>query len=490
MAATRVFNFFSAAICILFLALCVGCGMHRTVATGPSQFPKAASTFTPPSVQRVTLSNGLRVIYIQDSEIPVVQAELYIPRGGLWGSNENPAAFSAMGELMRAGGAGSLSPEELDRELLRLSASISTQAGGEFTSASFACLKGDLKRVASLFADVVINPKFDSAKLDVWKTVQIDGIKRRHDDGGTIADISFSQLLYGNSVYGQQVISKDVAGLSRLDLLRLHRKFVKPEGAIITISGDLSLSQAQQILEEIFSTWQGKPAGEDSPPTLNNEPSPGVYFLEFPFVQSVVRIGQLGPKRLSPDYLAIEAFNQIFGNSFFGSRLMQRIREELGYTYGIYGSIMPGVEKGMNLISFETKAATTGPAIAESIAVLSELQKKAAKESELQAAKLNISNSFIFKFDSIPELAKRRATISLLKYPENYDETYLPGIQRLTLDDVLAVAKSRWDISKLVILVVGNSSAYNSLQSSMNSAPQYFNGLKIQKVNFVEKLER
>lgn len=467
----------------------LGCAMRIPESASPSVFPKNPASFSPPKVNRENLSNGLRIFYARDPEIPMVQGELLLPRGTFWGSKENPAAFGAMAQMMRDAGAGDLGPQDLDRELQNLAAGIESKATGEITSISFSCLKGDFPRVAQILADVVVRPRFDEGRLEVWRGINLDAVKRRGDDGETIAAQSVSELIYGDTIYGKPFTSADISGLKRIDLLRLHRRFIRPEGAILSLSGDIDLAQAKGILEAAFAGWTGKPEGSDEPPPVEFEPKPGIYFLEFPFVQSLVRIGQQGPKRLTPDYLAIEAFNQIFGTSMLGSRLMNRIREELGYTYGIYGAITPGVQKGMNLISFETQAQATGNAVVESVKVLEGLTAKEPQPEELSAAKLNVSNSFVFKFDAISELVKRRALIDIIKYPEDYDETYLPGLEKVAAADVLRVAQSRWDLSKLVILVVGNRTAYNSLETSLKDAPEYLRGMKIQKVEFFEKLK-
>lgn len=486
MAALKRFSFFCVAALIIAASGCSARVPERLTANG---FTKNPSVFTPPAVAKRELSNRLKLFFVRDPEIPVVQGELLIPRGTFWGSVDNPAAFGTMAELMRDGGAGDLGPQELDRTLLNLAAGIESKANGEITSIAFSCLKADFPRVAKILADIVVRPRFDEGRLEVWRGVNLDAVKRRRDDGDTIAAQSLSELVYGGTIYGKPFVSADISNLQRIDLLRLHRRFIRPEGSIMSLSGDIDLDEAQSIFESAFAGWSGKPEGQSEPPVIDFEPKPGIYFLEFPFVQSLVRVAQQGPTRLSPDYLAIEAFNQIFGSSMFGSRLMNKIREELGYTYSIYGAITPGARKGLNLITFETQARATGQAVVESIKVLSGMRDAKPSEVELAAAKLNVSNSFVFRFDAISELVKRRAVLNIIRYPENYDETYLPGLQRVSADDVLGVARNRWDLSKLVILVVGNRTAYSSLEESLKTGPEYLRGLKIQKVEFGEKLK-
>ena len=99
-----------------------------------------------------------------------------------------------------------------------------------------------------------------------------------------------------------------------------------------------------------------------------------------------------------------------------------------------------------------------------------------------------ISNSFVFKFDSPAKVLYRRALIELFHCPDDYDETFIPGMLKLTSDNIQEVAKKRWDLKKFVILVVGNESAYNSLVKALQDPPEVLRGLPFRRVKFDEKL--
>jgi zinc protease len=467
------------------LLLVAGCVQPADVVAPPvvSRADEVAS-FKPLKPERWTLDNGLTVLFVHDHELPLVQGKLFIRGGSLWGPTTPVGAVSAMGELMRQGGAGPLSAENLDKELQKLAASVTSSFGAEFGAVGFSSLATDFDRVFELAANVVKKPRFEADRIALWKGQALEGIRRRNEDPGTVASIAFTQLLYGDTPYGRVSVDKDVQSLSRSQLVALHREFVCPDGAILMVTGRISKEEVAAAVERQFGSWQRR--GYDLPPAppVSYQPKPGIYFVSMPFTQATVEMGQLGLPRLTPDYPAIDIFNEVFGSSGFGSRLMKRVRTELGLSYGIYGGIAPAVVKGTNYIFLQTKLDSVGAAVAESLQVLDGLQRQPPTEEELIEKKTALKNSFVFNFDSPAGTVLRQARLELLRYPGDYDESYLPKITAVSGNAVQEVARVHWDPKQFVVVVVGGESAYSNLQREVQRAGSPVQGWSLQRVHF------
>ena len=469
----------------LLLIASVGCSGDRfSVSPPPVTRADEVAQFKPIQPEEWRLENGLRVIYLKDDELPLVRGRLFIRGGSLWGPESPVGGVGAMGDQMRQGGAGSLSADALDQELEELAASVSSSFSSEFGGVSFSCLASDLDRVSSIFADVALRPRFEGDRLALWKGQSLESIRRRKEDPSTVASIAFTQLLYGNSPYGRVTVEKDVTAISRDLLVSLHQKFVKPDGGLLVVTGRVDRATVEKVVEQNFGGWKAR--GELLPPAppVSHEPKPGIYFVELPFSQAAVQMGQLGVPRLTPDYPAIDLFNEVFGTSGFGSRLMARVRTDLGLTYGVYGGISPAVVKGVNYIFLQTKADSVAPAIEESIAVLSGLQSAPPTKDEMEEKKTAIQNSFVLNFDSIDEIAVRNARLKLLEYPVDYDQTYLSKIHGVDAPAVMEVAQKRWDPKKFVVVVVGNKTAYDSLQKALATKKGQVGAFDLHKLGF------
>jgi zinc protease len=474
---------------LLIVLACVGCHTPKgVVAPPPTTRQDEVASFKPVQPERWVLPNGLTVLFMKDEELPLVRGRLFIRGGSLWGPAKPVGAVGAMGDLMRLGGAGALSADALDRELEKLAAGIGSSFGAEFGGTNFSCLASDFGRVFELFADVTLRPRFESEKIALWKGQALEGIRRRKDDPQTVTSIAFMTLMYGDTPYGRIVKDDDVVSMNRQQLFNLHRDFVRPDEAILVVTGRIEKDVVAKAIETHFGLWAPRGSRLPPAPAVAAEPQPGIYFVSLPFSQASVQMGQLGVPRLTPDYPAIEVFNEVFGSSGFGSRLMNRVRTELGLSYGVYGGISPGVVRGVNYLFLQTKVASVVPAMEESIAVLRSLQEQSAPVNEIREKQSAIANSFVFNFDSVDDIAVRTAKLELLEYPPDYDTTYLSKINAVDPETVRTVARDRWDPNKFVMVVVGDESAYSTLQKATQDSESALHGLAVKKLGFTDTL--
>ena len=430
------------------------------------------SSFKPVAPEQWHLANGMTVLYLRDRELPLVRGNLFLAGGALWEPADKPGVITAIGDQMRQGGAGARSADELDRALEVLSASIGSSFGNEYGNVSFSCLVSDLDEVFEMFADVVRRPRFEGGRLALWKGQALESIRRRSDDAGTVAGITFNQLLYGASPYARYLTQAEVQRISRADLTAEHRRAVRPDHSILFITGDVDRARVEELITRHLGDWVMAGLPRPVPPPVDAAPRPGVYFVELPFVQATIYLGHLSVPRLTPDYPAIDGFNEIFGAGGFGSLLMRKIRAELGLAYGIYGSIVPGPVRGRNVVAVQTKGESAGQALVETLNLLVGMQLEPVEAERIAEMQRSIRNSFVFKFDAPDDVLTRRASQMFLGYPTDYDETYLPRIGAVTPEDVRAVAERRWSLAEMVVTVVGDQRAYEALTAAA-AAPSW-----------------
>ena len=473
---------------VLILTSVLGCGStsKRSEAIVPSS---PVQKFVPPTPERWSLPNGIQVMFLEDKELPIVSGSLYIRSGGLWEPKSSPGLAGALGDLMRKGGAGDLNADALDERLEELSAGISSAIGAEFGVVSFGCLAPDFDEVLRLTADVIMRPRFEQHRVDLWKSQSVESIKRRIDDPWTVAGISFNQVLYGPTRYGQVTVVEDVRRVTAAKLKALHQKFMHPDGALLVITGAVDRSAVERLVLRELGGWPARNKVRSDYPPVDHEPKAGIYFIELPASQASIYIGHLGVSRLTPDYPAIDGFNQVFGAGSFGSRLVKKIRAELGLTYGISGGIVPGPVRGRNLIAFQTKGASAGDGIEQSLRELLRLQEELVSLEELAEMQRAVSNSFIFRFETPEKAIVRRANQELLGFPDDYDQTYLPKIASLTPDDIREVARKRWNQRELVVVVAGDKTAYSAVERMLKSPGAVLYGLPLRKMKFDQRLK-
>ena len=423
-----------------------------------------------PEPEEWELSNGLKVLFVRDDELPIVSGALFL-RGGLFHAPEGEyRALDAMGEMLRFGGTKKLSAERLDLRLRELAASVSSGYSAEFGQVSFNSLSVDVHEVFPLFADVLLRPRFDEERLGVLKTQFLESIRRSGDDPNSVARITADYLLYKKSPFGSVSESSDVDQLNRLALLRAHRHYVRPDGAVLAITGSISREEVERLVNQHLLKWE--PRGALLPePRRDIEKAPaGIYFVEGDYTQAVIQVVQPGPDRHTRDRYAISLLNGIMGDGL-DSRLAKKIRADLGLAYTVYGVVSPGYQEGKNTLFIQTKSESAFDALERALAELQIIQKEPPLVDELEVVQYAAQSTFVFRFTSPGQVLERMVLLDYFGYPADYDERYIENIFAVSRQDVSDVARRWWDLADFRIVVVASSEAIEEIKRRASSSP-------------------
>jgi zinc protease len=177
-----------------------------------------------------------------------------------------------------------------------------------------------------------------------------------------------------------------------------------------------------------------------------------------PAQQVNIYLGHLGITRKNPDFYALQLLDTILGGGAgFTARIPQRLRDELGLAYTTFASITmtAGLDPG-RFISFigtspeNMKLATEG--------LLNEIRRvidEPVTEQELQDAKDYLTGSFVFAFESSPQIARFLVHAQVYGLGFDYAEKYPDYITSLTVEDLSRAAKKYLDSQNYSLVVVG-----------------------------------
>ena len=225
---------------------------------------------------------------------------------------------------------------------------------------------------------------------------------------------------------------------------------------IVAVSGDFNGAAMEAKLRAAFEPLQRGEKFESAKVTFT-DPKSSVNFIEKTDVnQSNVVIVGLGTERSNPDYYALSVMNQIFSGGF-GSRVVQNVRTKLGLAYSVGGSFGAAYDHpGTFRVEAATKSQSTVAATQAMLAEIGRLKTDPPTPAELNKAKDQVLNSFIFHYDSPDKTLNEQVVLAFYGYPADTLEKYKSGIEKVTAADVTRVANKYIDVSKLAIVVVGN----------------------------------
>ena len=241
------------AVAIPVLAACAG-----DLALGdPRQMTFKPVEFTPPEPDRVVLENGMVVYLLEDHELPLISMTATMRTGSWLDPAEKIGLASLTGSIMRTGGGGGLSAEQVDEELEQFAGDVGISIGRQSGSASLDVLSKDLKRGLQIFAGLIRTPAFEPARVELAKLQAIEGIRRRQDNPGSIVGREFVKLLYGaDHPSARESSIGSITRITRDDLVAFHRKTIHPNGMMLGVTGDFDKSAMLALLREVFGDWK------------------------------------------------------------------------------------------------------------------------------------------------------------------------------------------------------------------------------------------
>jgi zinc protease len=429
------------------------------VIKGRAPVSKEILRVTLPKPQAATLSNGLRLLVLEDRRVPRVTFQLMIPgAGGYYDPADMPGLASVTATMMREGTA-TRSSSQMSEQLETIAASVTVGAGMSSTEASVSgsSLTEHVDRLFDIFADVLLNPAFPEEELARYQQRMQASLIQQRANPGFLGSELYSRIMYGDHPAGR--VSMTPAGLksvTREAMVKLHQARYAPDHAALAISGDISLAEARKLVESKLGAWKktGVPA-----PEVDQPPAPGaakVSFIGRPnSVQTSLMVGAPGISRTDPEYDVLMVMNRIIGGGPTG-RLFMVLREQKSYTYGASSGVSAGQWRGAWTASTQVRTEVTHDALRDLLAEVAKLRDQPVPDKEFADHKRAMVGSFALSLESPQQMLGYYVTSWRYNLPADYWDTYPERIEKVTQEQVQAAAKKYLDPSRLHIVAVGD----------------------------------
>lgn len=412
-----------------------------------------------PPIYKQTLDNGLQVVVVEHSEVPVVTFMLVVKSGGM----QDPAGKAGLANLtanLLRQGTKTKTATQISEEIDFIGGSLGAGADYDYLSASCTVLKKYFDTGLDLLSDVVLNPIFTQEEIERLRSRRIAEIKRALDDPETVADWKFQQFLFGHNplAFPLAGTEKTVSSITREEIVDFHRNYFVPNNTILAVVGDVKLSEVLPKVKKIFGFW--KKQNLSTPTYAQPDPVKGyqIILVDKPdLTQAYIQFGHLGVSRNNPDYFPIRIMNYILGGGGFSSRMVQEVRAKRGLTYGIGCTFAHQKEGGSYEVSTFTRNDSTLAAIQASLNEIKRIKTEKVSQQELEDAKNFYFGYFPFRFETPQQIAGQIINVELYGLGNDYLKNYRSNIKKITADDVLRVAQSYLDPDNMKFVVVSKA---------------------------------
>jgi zinc protease len=427
----------------------------------PPTYPKAPPKGSPIQADLnegvVGEVNGIKVVVIQDSRIPIVNFSLVMRGGG----DAEPAGKEGLASLtaqMLRRGSGSFDYLALAQELESRGVSVEVGDGGDTTSLSGSAATDQLSYLAGKAALVLSQPTFPEAEFTRLKNQSIQGLRRALVEGGGVASRELQAALWPGTPFGRSTTPESLQSITLQDVKDWYAKTYRRENAFMVFAGDVSPEQAMKVAGEVTAALPAgtPPAAAYNVPTAKAEKR--IILIDNPDAkQANVRVAFRGFTLKSDQRFAGNVATQVL-SAGLDSRMNKYLRAERGLTYGASGVFSAGRHNGAFTASTDTNPATVGASVEGIFTVLSGMKDALISEEEIALARKRSAGAMVMEMQTAAQQASRRSQTILNGWPADYWETFPQKIAAVTREQVRELMVNYTNPDNAIIVVVGPAS--------------------------------
>jgi zinc protease len=420
----------------------------------PALAPERAVTW--PKRTRAKLANGLEIVLAEAHTIPKFHGELVFRSGNAAALHRAPGLAEMTASVVRTGTKNRAS-RQIEEDLRRIGADLSSSAGADSSAIAFAGLSEFSEQLLSAVNELAREASFPEAEFERERRQKLEEVKLERTSPGFLASERLRKVLFGAHPYGTVSASESqVANYKRDDLLQTYREFYTPENALLVMVGDFDPPAMIKSIEKVFGAWTGKKPQIPSSASAANPRGRRVYLVDVPgAVQSQILVGCHAITRKHPDWVKLGLTNSLYGGAF-NSRLVMNIREDKGYTYSPRSGVHPLRDGGYFSISAAVRNDVVAASLTEMFYELDKLRALPVPSSEFADALNYVSGMFSMGLATQSGLLSQLATVAINELPDDYLETYRDKVRAMTPADLLATARKYFDSANMQIVIVGD----------------------------------
>ena len=406
-----------------------------------------------------TLKNGLRVITVPLSNLESATVTVWIKTGSRMEEGKVAGISHFLEHMVFKGSKKRPTAKEIAEEVDGLGGEFNAGTNKDWTNFYIKARAGNMGTAFDVLADMVLNPILAEEEIEREKGVIVEEIRMYEDTPMfRIGDV-YEQLAFGKTSLGRDIIGseKTVTGLKRDDFVRYRDTYYYPENILLTVAGGVSEKEVLNLAGQHLSQLK-KAAKSPAKPVVfkGRQGKPQVKLHAKKKEQAHFILGFMGEGRNYKGKLVQAVLAAILGGGM-SSRLFSEVRERRGLAY----SVRTSVERYEDTGYFGTYAGVDVKRIDEAIKVtLNEHYKLASGETPISARELKKAKEFIkghlaLSLEDTKDVnyffADQELYLTKIETPEDI----FRGIDKVTIEEVIAEAKKAFRPEKLNLALIG-----------------------------------
>ena len=397
------------------------------------------------------LANGIPVYTVNAGDTDLVRIE-FIFENVNWDVRKPLQAVAVNGLINN--GTKTLTAKEIAEKVDYYGAFLQTDYSADHTTITLYSLTKHLPSVLPIVWSILNESIFPQQELDIYKQNQKQKLQVSLQKNDYLARKTFAHAIFGHTAYGSDINLADYDQLQQQDLLAYYQAAFQPKNCTVIVAGKFGESDFK-VLNQIFGgEWNNAAAFAKSSFEFPATKGEDIYIEKPDALQSAIRMGNLSINRTHVDFPALQILNCVFGG-YFGSRLMNNIREDKGYTYGIGSGIASLKQAGYFFLATEVGADVCSSALTEIEKEINLLRTDLIGEEELDLVRNYMLGSLLGSLENAFSHADKFKNIYFAGLDFDYYDNYINTVKNVTAEHLKIMANQYLDWNAMTRVVVG-----------------------------------
>lgn len=401
--------------------------------------------------KELVLSNGLKIFSIDGGDQDLVRIE-FIFDNIAYDSAKPLQTFAT--NTMLNDGTSELSSMEIADKVDFYGAFLQTEYSNDQSSVILYTLNKHLINTLPIVKAIISDSIFPQVELDTLIRNQKQKLSINLEKNDFVSRKTFSNVLFGNTLYGYDIGAADYDKLDRAQLTGYFKQAYQARNCTVMISGKVK-DETIRLIDQYFGRdWNDSFAADENQFQFSAAAGAEHYIEKADALQSAIRIGGISINRNHPDFPGLQVLNTILGG-YFGSRLMANIREDKGFTYGIGSALVSLKNTGYFFIASEVGADVCSAALSEIEKEIKILKEEPASEEELSLVKNYMLGSMLGSLENAFSHADKFKNIYFSGLDYDYYSRYIETVKNINSEKIQELANQYLNYSDFQKVIVG-----------------------------------
>jgi predicted Zn-dependent peptidase len=356
------------------------------------------------------LENGLRVISVPMPHHHSTEILVYIGVGSRYENPYKAGVSHFLEHMLFKGTMDFPSGLALERAFEAVGGSANAATDSETTCYHSRVHPNHVSAGIGLFASMMQRPLFKDIEMERRVIIE-EAMGDLNETGRQInSDNIVAALLFPDHPLGQPTVGSRPA-IERLTLQQLrrhHAAYYTPSNTVLTVAGPVEHQQVLAAAKEHFEQWQGEAAPPPKAWTDFGGTDKPLRWVRDAGSQVSLQLAFLLPGRNSEHAVNLRVLRRLLGWGGM-SRLMLRLREELGLTYAVDAALALYADAGTLAIDLAVSTENLAEATTAILDIFTDLHNTEVADDELTHSLNCYRCDLDYSRDQVDEMALRYA---------------------------------------------------------------------------------